>query len=41
MQLRELREYCARRRFEIMAEYVDSGISGTAKATARSAVGGS
>jgi len=29
MQLRELREYCARRRFEIAAEYIDSGISGS------------
>ena len=29
MQLRELRQYCARRGFKIGAEYVDSGISGT------------
>lgn len=29
MQLRELREYCARRGFEIAAEYIDSGISGS------------
>ena len=28
MQLRELREYCARRGFEIAGEYVDQGISG-------------
>ena len=28
VQLRELREYCARRGFEVAAEYVDSGISG-------------
>jgi DNA invertase Pin-like site-specific DNA recombinase len=29
VQLRELCEYCARRGFEIVAEYVDQGISGT------------
>ncbi len=29
VQLRELREYCQRRGWEITAEYVDSGISGT------------
>lgn len=29
MQLRELREYCQRRGFEIIHEYVDVGISGT------------
>jgi DNA invertase Pin-like site-specific DNA recombinase len=29
MQLRELREYCQRRGFEIAGEYVDSGISGS------------
>src|SRR5262245_24238824 len=29
MQLRELREYCAHRGFEIAAEYIDSGISGS------------
>jgi DNA invertase Pin-like site-specific DNA recombinase len=29
MQLRELREYCARRGWEIAGEYVDAGISGT------------
>jgi DNA invertase Pin-like site-specific DNA recombinase len=28
MQLRELREYCARRGFEIAGEYVDAGVSG-------------
>lgn len=28
MQLRELREYCERRGWEIVAEYVDLGISG-------------
>jgi DNA invertase Pin-like site-specific DNA recombinase len=28
MQLRELREYCARRKWEITAEFVDAGISG-------------
>src|SRR5258707_1342590 len=28
MQLRELREYCQRRRWEITREYVDIGISG-------------
>jgi DNA invertase Pin-like site-specific DNA recombinase len=29
MQLAELREYCARRGWEIAGEYVDSGVSGT------------
>jgi DNA invertase Pin-like site-specific DNA recombinase len=29
MQTRELREYCARRKWEITGEYVDSGISGS------------
>src|SRR5256886_1662934 len=29
VQLRELREYCGRRGFEIAAEYVDSGVSGS------------
>lgn len=29
MQLRELREYCQRRGWEIINEYVDVGISGT------------
>jgi DNA invertase Pin-like site-specific DNA recombinase len=29
VQLRELREYCARRRWEVVGEYVDVGISGT------------
>jgi DNA invertase Pin-like site-specific DNA recombinase len=29
MQLRELREYCARRGWEIAGEYVDSGVSGS------------
>ena len=29
MQLRELREYCQRRRFAITEEYVDKGISGS------------
>ena len=29
MQLRELREYCARRGWIIAGEYVDGGISGT------------
>ena len=29
MQLRELREYCQRRGWEIIQEYVDVGISGT------------
>ena len=28
MQLRELREYCERRSWEIAGEYVDNGISG-------------
>ena len=28
MQLRELREYCARRGLEIADEYVDNGVSG-------------
>lgn len=28
MQLRELREYCAHRGFEIVREYVDAGVSG-------------
>jgi DNA invertase Pin-like site-specific DNA recombinase len=28
MQLRELRQYCQRRSWEISAEYVDNGISG-------------
>src|SRR5213594_4556200 len=29
VQLRELREFCQRRRFEIVVEYVDKGISGS------------
>src|SRR5687767_13156766 len=29
MQLRELREYCARRRWEIAGEFVDAGFSGS------------
>jgi len=29
LQLRELREYCARRRWEVIDEYVDTGICGT------------
>lgn len=29
VQLRELREYCARRGWEIASEYVDSGVSGS------------
>jgi DNA invertase Pin-like site-specific DNA recombinase len=29
MQLKELRQYCARREFEIAGEYVDRGISGS------------
>jgi DNA invertase Pin-like site-specific DNA recombinase len=29
MQLRELREYCQRRGWEISQQYVDVGISGT------------
>jgi DNA invertase Pin-like site-specific DNA recombinase len=29
MQLRELREYCQRRNWTAVAEYVDAGISGT------------
>lgn len=29
MQLRELREYCQRRNWEVSREYVDTGISGT------------
>jgi DNA invertase Pin-like site-specific DNA recombinase len=29
MQLDELREYCARRDFQIVAEYVDAGVSGS------------
>jgi len=29
MQLREMREYCARRGWQVAGEYVDSGISGT------------
>src|SRR5438093_643248 len=29
MQLREVREYCARRRWQIAGEYVDRGISGS------------
>src|SRR5437870_9305946 len=29
VQLRELREFCQRRRFEIAVEYVDKGISGS------------
>lgn len=29
MQLRELREYCGRRGWEVFAEYVDIGVSGT------------
>src|ERR1700722_3323837 len=29
MQLRELREYCQRRGWQIHGEYIDSGISGT------------
>ena len=29
MQLRELREYCQRRGWEVSQEYVDVGISGT------------
>jgi len=29
MQLRELREYCARRGWQIAGEYVDAGVSGT------------
>jgi DNA invertase Pin-like site-specific DNA recombinase len=29
VQLRELREFCHRRRFEIVVEYVDKGISGS------------
>jgi DNA invertase Pin-like site-specific DNA recombinase len=29
MQLRELREYCERRKLEIVREYVDNGISGS------------
>jgi DNA invertase Pin-like site-specific DNA recombinase len=29
MQLREMREYCARRGWEIVGEYVDKGISGS------------
>src|ERR1039458_3967340 len=29
MQLRELREYCKRRNWEVSDEYVDLGISGT------------
>jgi DNA invertase Pin-like site-specific DNA recombinase len=29
MQLRELREYCQRRGWEIVDEYVDAGVSGT------------
>lgn len=29
MHLRELREYCARRGWEVAGEYVDSGVSGT------------
>jgi DNA invertase Pin-like site-specific DNA recombinase len=28
MQLRELREYCERRGWEIAAEFVDAGLSG-------------
>src|SRR5262245_58888155 len=31
MQLRELREYCARRSWEIAGEYVDTGWSGATK----------
>jgi DNA invertase Pin-like site-specific DNA recombinase len=29
MQLRELREYCERRKLDIVREYVDNGISGS------------
>jgi DNA invertase Pin-like site-specific DNA recombinase len=29
MQLREMREYCGRRGWQVVGEYVDSGISGT------------
>src|SRR5690348_9642920 len=29
MQLRELRDYCARRGFEVAGEFVDTGISGS------------
>jgi DNA invertase Pin-like site-specific DNA recombinase len=29
MQLRELREYCQRRCWEVVGEYVDAGVSGT------------
>jgi DNA invertase Pin-like site-specific DNA recombinase len=29
MQLAELREYCQRREFQIVAEYVDAGVSGS------------
>lgn len=29
MQLRELREYCQRRGWELKGEYVDAGISGS------------
>jgi sugar phosphate isomerase/epimerase len=29
MQLRELREYCERRRLQIVEEYVDKGVSGS------------
>jgi DNA invertase Pin-like site-specific DNA recombinase len=28
MQLRELREYCSRREWQIATEYIDAGISG-------------
>ena len=33
VQLRELREFCQRRRFEIAVEYVDKGIRGLAGTT--------
>ena len=29
LQIRELREYCVRRGWEVAGEYVDQGISGT------------
>jgi DNA invertase Pin-like site-specific DNA recombinase len=37
MQLRELREYCQRRGWEVVGDYVDAGFSGTS-ATAPTAL---
>src|SRR5690348_13840725 len=35
MQLREVREFCARRGWQVIGEYVDRGISGLERAPAR------